>query len=57
MKIKLFTGEYYVIENDVNEWISERIPNINIKNITQSSCYYSSSTVYVTVMIEYTEII
>ena len=57
MKIKLFTGQFYAIENDVNEWISERITNINIKNITQSSCYYSSSTVYVTVMIEYTEII
>ena len=57
--IKMFTGQYYGIENDVNEWLKENqnTGKVEVTKITQSSCFYSSSTVYVTVMIEYVELI
>ena len=53
--IKLFTGQFYAIENDVNEWLKENedTGKVEVTKITQSSCFYQSSTVYVTVMIEY----
>lgn len=58
--IKLFTSQFYTIENDVNEWLKENedTGKIEVTKITQSSCFYQSSTVvYVTVMIEYVELI
>ena len=57
--IKMFTGQYYGIENDVNEWLKENedTGKVEVTKITQSSCFYQSSTVYVTVMIEYIELI
>ena len=55
--IKLFTGQFYTIENDVNEWLKENEDKVEVTKITQSSCFYQSSTVYVTVMIEYIELI
>ena len=60
--IKLFTGQFYTIESDVNEWLKENedTGKVEVTKITQSSCglvgaggFYQSSTVYVTVMIEY----
>ena len=60
--IKLFTGQFYTIESDVNEWLEENedTGKVEVTKITQSSCFYQrhqyqdrSSTVYVTVMIEY----
>lgn len=53
--IKLFTGQFYAIESDVNEWLEENedTGKVEVTKITQSSCFYQSSTVYVTVMIEY----
>ena len=58
--IKLFTSQFYTIENDVNEWLKENedTGKIEVTKITQSSCFYQSSTVvYVTVMVEYIELI
>lgn len=58
--IKLFTSQFYTIENDVNEWLKENedTGKVEVTKITQSSCFYQSSTVvYVTVMIEYVELI
>lgn len=57
--IKLFTEQYYAIENSVNEWLKENedTGKVEVTKITQSSCLTSSSsTVYVTVMIEYMEL-
>ena len=53
--IKIFTEQYYAIENSVNEWLKENedTGKVEVTKITQSSCFYQSSTVYVTVMIEY----
>ena len=53
--IKLFTEQFYAVENDVNEWLKENedTGEVEVTKITQSSCFYQSSTVYVTVMIEY----
>jgi len=54
--IKLFTSQFYTIENDVNEWLKENedTGKVEVTKITQSSSSnVSSSTVYVTVMIEY----
>ena len=58
--IKMFTSQFYTIENDVNEWLKENqnTGKIEVTKITQSSSYnVSSTTVYVTVMIEYVELI
>lgn len=56
--IKIFTQEYYSIENSVNEWLKENEDKVEVTKITQSSCVTSSSsTVQVTVMIEYIELI
>ena len=56
--IKIFTEQYYGIENSVNTWLKENedTGKVEVQKITQSSSY-SSSTVYVTVMIEYVELI
>ena len=64
--IKIFTEQYYAIENSVNEWLKENedTGKVEVTKITQSSCFYQiykewcgkSSTVYVTVMIEYMEL-
>ena len=55
--IKMFTGQYYGIENDVNEWLKENqnTGKVEVTKITQSSCYREE--IYVTVMIEYVELI
>ena len=55
--IKMFTGQYYGIENDVNEWLKENedTGKVEVTKITQSSCYREE--IYVTVMIEYIELI
>lgn len=58
--IKLFTSQFYTIENDVNKWLKENedTGKVEVTKITQSSCFYQSSTVvYVTVMVEYIELI
>lgn len=58
--IKMFTGQYYAVENSVNTWLKENedTGKVEVTKITQSSCVTSSSsTVYVTVMIEYIELI
>lgn len=56
--IKIFTEQYYAIENSVNEWLKENEDTVEVTKITQSSCITSSSsTVQVTVMIEYIELI
>jgi hypothetical protein len=56
--IKIFTEQYYSIENSVNEWLEENEGKVEVQRITQSSCITSSSsTVQVTVMIEYIELI
>ena len=58
--IKLFTSQFYTIENDVNEWLKENqnTGKVEVTKITQSSSSnVSSSTVYVTVMIDYVELI
>ena len=54
--IKMFTGQYYGIENDVNEWLKENqnTGKVEVIKITQSSCYREE--IYVTVMIEYMEL-
>lgn len=54
--IKMFTGQYYGIENDVNEWLKENqnTGKVEVTKITQSSCYREE--IYVTVMIEYMEL-
>lgn len=57
--IKIFTEQYYAIENSVNEWLKENedTGKVEVTKITQSSCYKSNDMVYVTVMIEYIELI
>jgi hypothetical protein len=59
--IKIFTGQYYSIENDVNEWLKENqnTGKIEVTKITQSSCNNlgDREEIYVTVMIEYIELI
>ena len=52
----MFTGQYYGIENDVNEWLKENqnTGKVEVTKITQSSCYREE--IYVTVMIEYMEL-
>ena len=55
--IKMFTEQYYSIENSVNTWLKENEGKVEIQKITQSSCYHTGSTVFVTVMIEYVELI
>jgi hypothetical protein len=47
----------YSIENEVNEWITENSRKIEITRITQSSCCRTDGSIYVTVMIEYFEIV
>lgn len=56
--IKIFTEQYYAIENSVNEWLKENedTGKVEVTKITQSSCYINDM-VYVTVMIEYIELI
>lgn len=53
--IKLFTGQFHFVNSDVNEWLEENedTGKVEVTKITQSSCFHQSSTVYVTVMIEY----
>jgi hypothetical protein len=57
--IKIFTEQYYAVENSVNTWLKENedIGKVEVTKITQSSCFYPGSTLYVTVMIEYIELI
>ena len=58
--IKIFTEPYYSVQNEVNEWLKENqnTGKVEVTKITQSSSSnVSSSTVYVTVMIEYIELI
>jgi D-alanyl-D-alanine dipeptidase len=55
--IKIITEQYYSIENSVNTWLKENEGKVEIQKITQSSCYHTGSTVHVTVMIEYVELI
>ena len=56
--IKIFTEQYYAIENSVNTWLEENEGRVEVQRITQSSCITSSSsTVQVTIMIEYIELI
>ena len=57
MKIKIFTSQYYLVQEEVNEWIKENEKKIEVLKIKQSSCYNSNfSSVSVTVMIEYLEL-
>lgn len=57
MKIKIFTSQFYPVQEEVNEWIKENEEKIEVLKITQSSCYNSNfSSVFVTVMIEYLEL-
>lgn len=55
--IKIFTEKYYAIENSVNTWLKENedTGKVEVTKITQSSCYRDE--IYVTVMIEYIELI
>ena len=53
--IKIFTEPYYAIENSVNTWLKENEDTVEVIKITQSSCYRDE--IYVTVMIEYIELI
>ena len=57
--IKMFTEPYYSVQNEVNEWLKENqnTGKVEVTKITQSSCFYPGSTLYVTVMIEYIELI
>ena len=55
--IKIFTEQYYAVENSVNTWLEENEDKVEVTKITQSSCFYPGSTLYVTVMIEYVELI
>jgi hypothetical protein len=55
--IKIFTEQYYAVENSVNTWLKENEDKVEVTKITQSSCFYPGSTLYVTVMIEYVELI
>ena len=59
--IKLFTSQFYTIENDVNEWLKENqnTGKIEVTKITQSSCngLGDREEIYITVMIEYIELI
>ncbi len=57
MKIKMFTSQFYPVQEEVNECIKENEEKIDILKIKQSSCYNSNfSSVFVTVMIEYLEL-
>jgi hypothetical protein len=53
--IKIFTEQYYAIENSVNTWLEENEGRVEVQRITQSSCYREE--IYVTIMIEYIELI
>ena len=53
--IKIFTEQYYSIENSVNTWLEENEGRVEVQRITQSSCYREE--IYVTIMIEYIELI
>ena len=55
--IKIFTEPYYLIENSVNTWLKENAGKVEVTKITQSSCYRNSDQIYITVMIEYIELI
>lgn len=59
--IKIFTEPYYVIENSVNTWLKENedTDRVEVTKITQSSCNNlgDREEIYVTVMIEYIELI
>jgi cysteinyl-tRNA synthetase len=55
--IKIFTEQYYAVENSVNTWLKENEDKVEVTKITQSSCFYPGSTLYLTVMIEYVELI
>jgi hypothetical protein len=57
--IKIFTEQYYAVENSVNTWLKENedTGKVEVTKITQSSCYYPDSTLYLTVMIEYVVLI
>ena len=57
--IKIFTEQYWVVENSVNTWLKENedTGKVEVTKITQSSCFYPGSTLYLTVMIEYVELI
>ena len=57
MKIKIFTSQFYAVQEEVNEWIKENEKKIEVLKIKQSSCYNSNfSSIFVTVMIEYLEV-
>jgi hypothetical protein len=57
MKIKIFTSQFYAVQEEVNEWIEENEEKIEVLKIEQSSCYNSNfSSIFVTVMIEYLEL-
>jgi hypothetical protein len=57
MKIKIFTSQFYAVQEEVNEWIKENEEKIEVLKIKQSSCYNSNfSSIFVTVMIEYLEL-
>jgi hypothetical protein len=55
--IKIFTKPDYVIEDSVNTWLKENEDNIEVQKITQSSCYRNSDGIYITVMIEFIELL
>ena len=55
--IKIFTEQYYAVENSVNTWLEENEDKVEVTKITQSSCFYPGSTLYLTVLIEYDELI
>ena len=57
--IKIFTEPYFLIENSVNTWLKENedTGKVEVTKITQSSCYRNSDQIYITVMIEYIELI
>jgi hypothetical protein len=58
--IKIFTEPYYTVGDSVNTWLKENEDTVEVTKITQSSCYRNSggtSQIYITVMIEYIELI
>lgn len=56
MKVKIFSEDAQYIENEVNNFLSDREGKIEILNITQSTTMSAHSGVRVTVMIQYKEL-
>jgi len=55
--IKIFTEPDYTIGDSVNTWLKENEDTVEVTKITQSSCYRNSDQIYITVMIEFIELL